>query len=869
MKRPKSIKAKLIWLFLLISLVVTATVGTLGYYFCGMALKEQLLNSLTSVAESREAAVLWLLKFRLQLLEVLAANEALQSLVHERNKQEQGEKIDGMRLERQVKSFFETELVEFGTATDFFDYLIIGKSGKVYYSGDKSLIGADFSKEERFIKGMRRPFLTDVRFDPQLKRYVREMAVPIFPHQAAHEEAMGVVLGVMIATTGTEVLNEITTNREGLGETGEVYIVNKDGLMITESRFIKDAVLKQKVDTAPVRLFQKDRKIMAGIYHNYRNVLAAGASMGDELIQEFPELGWVVLAEMDVDEFLMPVFRLRNIIIFCGLLIFIIAILIAVAVSRPIETALRESEALIEQQKEELSVTLSSIGDGVIATDTQGRITLINQVAQSLTGYSEKEALGKPLEEVFRIVNEATRLRCTNPVRRVLESGQIIGLANSTLLIAKDGRERVLDDSGSPIRDKDKNIIGVVLIFRDITEKREREDQINRVNEFNEMLLKTLPLPVDIIDEECNIIFASDKTQAIFGQGLKGKKCFTLYKDDKKQCSDCPLKNGIELGETKSLEVKGVADGKTMLITYTGMVYEGRKVILEIFSDITEIEALQEKLEKNRDILAETNQELIQGQKAALNMLEDLQKSKDVLEENERKLKEALQAKSAFTSMVSHELRTPLAALKESVSLVSEGIIGPINEEQKRFLGIAKSNVDRLARLINEVLDFQTLESGKVAFKMEENDINAVIKEVRETMLGLAEKKNLDFTLNLDENLPKVRFDRDKINQVLTNLVGNSIKLTEKGSISITTSLGNNVIQASIQDTGPGIKEEDMPRLFQQYEQLERKVGGTGLGLAISLDIIKAHGGKIWAESKFGQGTTFHFALPIKERRTA
>jgi signal transduction histidine kinase len=239
------------------------------------------------------------------------------------------------------------------------------------------------------------------------------------------------------------------------------------------------------------------------------------------------------------------------------------------------------------------------------------------------------------------------------------------------------------------------------------------------------------------------------------------------------------------------------------------------------------------------------------------------------LKESNEKLKEVAKTKSAFTSMVSHELRTPLSALKESVSLVSEGVVGEVNEEQKSFLDIAKSNVDRLARLINQVLDFQTLESGKMVFNMQENEINEVVREVRQSMVSLAEKKNLQFSLELSENLPKVRFDRDKINQVLTNLVGNSIKLTEKGSITIATGIGDNIIHVWVKDTGPGIKEEDMPRLFQQYEQLERKVGGTGLGLAISLEIIKAHGGKIWAESKFSEGTTFHFVLPIKERRSA
>lgn len=228
----------------------------------------------------------------------------------------------------------------------------------------------------------------------------------------------------------------------------------------------------------------------------------------------------------------------------------------------------------------------------------------------------------------------------------------------------------------------------------------------------------------------------------------------------------------------------------------------------------------------------------------------------------EKKLQEAVRAKSAFTSMVSHELRTPLGALKESVALVSEGALGAVNPEQKRFLGIAKGNVDRLARLINDVLDFQKLENGKMVFTIQDNDINEVVKETKETMNIIAKAKGLDFILNLDQGLPKIKFDRDKISQVLINLASNSLKAAEKGAITISTAKENGVIQVSVKDTGPGIKEEDLPRLFQQYEQLERKTGGTGLGLAISSEIIKAHGGKIWAESTFGQGTTMHFILP-------
>ena len=221
--------------------------------------------------------------------------------------------------------------------------------------------------------------------------------------------------------------------------------------------------------------------------------------------------------------------------------------------------------------------------------------------------------------------------------------------------------------------------------------------------------------------------------------------------------------------------------------------------------------------------------------------------------------------------MVSHELRTPLTAIKEGINIVIDGSVGNINNDQKDFLGTAKRNVDRLARLVNDVLDFQKLESGKMRFDFKENDINKVIEEVRDTMNPVIQEKGLGFNIKLAKNLSKVNFDKDKIVQVLTNLVNNAVKFTEKGSVIITTSEGNNIIQISVQDTGSGIKNEDMPKLFQSFQQLEtpkeRKVGGTGLGLVICKEIVERHKGKIWAESEFGKGTTFHFVIPIKERR--
>ncbi len=367
------------------------------------------------------------------------------------------------------------------------------------------------------------------------------------------------------------------------------------------------------------------------------------------------------------------------------------------------------------------------------------------------------------------------------------------------------------------------------MIFSVLAIRKKSEIALQKCLSFNQALLNTIPFGLDIVDEKGNIIYANQILEKAIGEKAIGKKCWDVYTDDKKQCDLCPLKVGFEVGETKSIEVNGAFGGKTFIVTHTGMIYNGKKSVMEVFIDITD------------------------------------------RKKTEQMTRQALKAKSDFTSMISHELRTPLTAIKEGISIVLDGEAGEINNEQKTFLDIAKRNVDRLNRLINEILDFQKLEAGKMALKKEENDINAVVREVYETMLSLAQGKGLSFVINTAENLPKVKFDRDKIIQVLNNLVANAIKVTERGSVNITTTGGDNFIHISVQDTGPGIKIEDIPRLFHEFEQLEsaldRKTGGTGLGLVISKEIIESHSGKIWVESKMEQGSTFHFILPIEERR--
>ncbi|MBN2453618.1 MAG: sensor histidine kinase [Candidatus Omnitrophica bacterium] len=232
----------------------------------------------------------------------------------------------------------------------------------------------------------------------------------------------------------------------------------------------------------------------------------------------------------------------------------------------------------------------------------------------------------------------------------------------------------------------------------------------------------------------------------------------------------------------------------------------------------------------------------------------------------EERLNEAVKVKTNFISTVSHEIRTPLAAVKEGINIVLDGILGPVNDEQKDFLARTRANVDRLTRLINEILDFQKLESGRMVLYKEENDIVRVAKEVYHVMAPLARQKGVAFKIIPEDHLPKAVFDRDRIAQVLTNLIDNAVKFTDKGEISVKISKGRDDLLITVSDTGRGISQEDMPRLFKSFEQLGKvrdSRGGTGLGLVISRDIVELHDGRMWAESEPGRGSEFHFTLPI------
>lgn len=444
--------------------------------------------------------------------------------------------------------------------------------------------------------------------------------------------------------------------------------------------------------------------------------------------------------------------------------------------------------------------------------------------ADDITGKTDYDFFPTHLAEKYRADD-----------RRVMESGRIENIEEEYMVIGdflKDPKEVFINTVKVPTRDEEGNVTGVLGIFWDITERKKAEEEVSKLNKRIEFVLEVTKTGFDIIDSDLNMVYVDPAWQKVYGDPA-GKKCYSYFMDKEKTCPGCGVARALETKKPVVTEEVLVKEGNRPIEVTTIPFQDrnGKWFVAEINVDITERKRLEKEVKR-----AET-------------------------------LKIAADIKSKFISMVSHELRSPLAAVKEGVNIVLEGLVGTLNGEQKNLLDTAKRNIDRLGRLINNVLDFQKIDSGKMAFDILNNDLNAIVVEAGKAISILAAEKGLDLEVNTDDDMPGVKFDKDRIVQVVTNLLSNAIKFTEKGGIYISTMREGDMAHVTVRDTGRGIRAEDMPKIFKPFEQfgsgMAGNKGGTGLGLAIAEEIIIAHNGKIWVESEVGKGTTFHFTLPL------
>jgi PAS domain S-box-containing protein len=504
-------------------------------------------------------------------------------------------------------------------------------------------------------------------------------------------------------------------------------------------------------------------------------------------------------------------------------------------------------ETEVAQQREWLRTALSSMVDSVITTDLQTRITFINHAAQRMTGWNSVEAIGKLLADVFNIVDDKTRNPGENPVTKALRDGAVVGLANHTLLIARDKSESRIDDSAAPIRDAQGNIAGVIMVFHDITNRRMTEERLER-SEFRYRRL------FEAAHDGILIVDANDRK-------ITDVNPFML------QFLDFPREYfiGKELWEIGMFKDRAASEAAMQKIDDTGMVRyddiplqnrDGRRLPVEVVANV---------YQEDRHPVIQCNIRDI-SERARF----DSDRKSHLISEQSLRMEaeSANRAKDMFLATLSHELRTPLNAIVGWVSILRQE--GCNAEDLLEGLDVIDRNTNAQVRLIEDVLDVSRIVSGKLRLDVRSCELVKVITAAIEVVQTSAVAKNIGIHTEFDLSANEITCDPGRVQQVVWNLLSNAIKFTPKGgSIRVTLDRWKSIARIQVIDTGLGIEPDFLPLLFNRFRQADsttrRKFGGLGLGLSIARQLMELHGGTVRGESAgAGTGATFTIEIPIR-----
>jgi PAS domain S-box-containing protein len=502
---------------------------------------------------------------------------------------------------------------------------------------------------------------------------------------------------------------------------------------------------------------------------------------------------------------------------------------LAPAVKRALAEA--EEQALLIRMEEALRFaaqewreTFDAIIDCIWLVNLEGRIIRCNKATSNLLKKPFNEIFGQPWHQLIPGRSssiEGSPLLCIGETKK-----------REATVLSMNGRW--FNVSADPLLDESDHYIGAVFVMSDITEQKRIEDTLQESEERYRSVVQAASDAIISTDINGNIIFWNDAAERIYGYSAEEVmgKLFTFV-----------MPEGLR-DYMKNMFRQVASTGQLTLPK--GMIVEGKGIRKDGSEFPVENSFSSWKTKEGTYFTA---------------IIRDI---------TERKHINGL--KDNFIGTVSHELRTPLSITKEGLSLVLEEIAGPVNEEQAKLLTVAKSNIDRLARLINDLLDISKLEAGRMDLKRALVDFPVMIQSICDRWKTETDKNCQSLECCVPDVPINIYIDPDKIIQVMDNLIANAVKFTPKeGKISVELKDRNDQIEISISDTGVGIAKENLPKVFNKFQQFRRTEGagykGTGLGLAIVKELVEMHKGEIKVKSEFNRGSKFTFSLPKMEAR--
>lgn len=518
------------------------------------------------------------------------------------------------------------------------------------------------------------------------------------------------------------------------------------------------------------------------------------------------------------------------------------------------------NEARKTRNNSHIRTLMANSSEGLIVTDGEGVVRVFNETASTIFSKAREQCVGSPVEAVgsaalATVVRNALSGSCVLGTEQFVFENRHLGckLAN------------IADDASS----------GLAVIVRDDTELFEQQERA-------EAILAGAGDGLIVFTPDSHVAFVNPAAVELLGEGLRdavGKQLSLAAllgleipsADDIEPCWDMQDCGRIDCPQFGSEDLRCWLRCGTPGPDGTPLAFRDKHedcARCEVYlrnapllgepgaGGVTEAEISEPE---HRILEVRTNPVLDR----AGHYLGCVSTLHDVTAEREIAV-----MKNEFVSMVSHELRTPLTSIKGYVDLIVDGEAGEINDVQLEFLQIVQENSDRLVSLINDLLDISRIESGRVHLKIEPLELADVVQGVLDTFRTYADQSDVTLKTSVGGSMPRVAADRDRVGQVLMNLVSNAIKYSPGGgAVTISVEPQGDFVNVGVTDSGIGISEEDQRQLFTKFfrvdSSLTREIGGTGLGLSICKSVVELHGGTIWATSSEGEGSTFAFSLPI------
>ena len=809
-----------VW-FLIMAILPLLTGMGITYYQRIESTKANAAQKLTAVRDLKIHAVNNWLDERIGNMEAIVNNPSLRDLAETASRGN----LDQDNI-RRIQTMERDMLGHYLEAYPVYNeiFIINPDTGKIMAATNPSVEGAERINDPYFTEPMktRQLYIRDIYYSKTLKRPAMTFSAPIFC--LAHNGKY--ITGILVARVDLEhSLYDLLLDRTGMGQTGETLIVNMDVIALNELRSYKDAPLKLRIEAASaVNAAMGKTGIVETVDYNNVKVLTA--------YTHIPRMGWGFVAKQDMAELYAPIkaMTVNFFILLCGTIL--VVIIVAFFLSRYISERVIEMEATAREiRKGDLSVRTHVTG----ADELTALAEAFNTMAESIESHVELRDISNGVTQTLLDAKDLPAFR-TNILKKLVgvtdsQMGAYFALNRDTNIFepftaigVTHGLLKPFDASAL------EGELGMVVETKKITHIKDiPKDSIFKFRTFTGTILpkEIISIPIIIDDIVSGVVsLASIKPYS--------RKVLDIMEQPWAMGFGVALSNMWANAEAKKLA--------------------------------TELEKSNRGLQAQAGELQSQTEELQQQS-------EELHKQNVELEQQQLAVEEASRLKSQFLSNMSHELRTPLNSVMALSRVLMMQATAKLSDEEVNYLEIIERNGKNLLELINDILDLSKIEAGRMDVNPKPFSLGQTLENIVESVAPIAGEKRIEILRDIPRDLPLLESDEIRVSQILQNLIGNAVKFTNAGSVTVSAQSNQERLSVRIADTGIGIAENDLPYIFDEFRQVDgtsaRRHEGTGLGLAIARKASLILGGDITVRSAPGTGSTFTLTLPVKWQGTA